>query len=557
MKKTRLAVLLSCTLMTLAAQSAQYKVVELPTSSLGQSTFPTDINNSGNATVNVQNNFNPVIDVSLINFELQSLIDNLTDIEAAKAGQLNDEDYLLLYTFVTANRENQTFQQIAQRKSYVSSDSEATLLPAFDLKTITDDEYDGATTTIVRAINDFGYTVGAGQGGFYQLPFTFEDESERTYVLNDFYRRAFAQVNDNVVALLPPDVTAGGLSEAFDINNNNQVVGTGTTAISSTTFQTSVDNCLDDDERGDIPAESCLRALSISLSANPGSFAQRRGLIWQLDAQGNVVSTKTLGLLDTPADDDVRTFSGSAVAINDNGIAVGEVSTDTVFKGRTYLNPKAAFYIDDQILTINSDSDNYSSTATGINNDDIAVGFVQKQINGVFRRKMFVHDINTDVTSYPTGFFLGSSTVPMSINNNGLVVGYGEIESSISSRRNEAFLYDTNNDTFMDIGSLLACDSAYLIQAANGINDDNEIVATALKKGKRTNIKGEVVLDSDGAEIETDVVVAVKLIPIDGGSVEQCEVVDDFNKPRQGAGSAWLLLLGIFGFGLRRFKFKS
>jgi hypothetical protein len=554
MKKTRLAVLLSCSLITLAAQSAQYKVVELPMSELGQSAFPTDINNSGTISANVQNIYLPVIDVSLINFELESLINNLTDIEAAKAGNLNAADYLILYSFVTANRENQAFQQIAQRKSFVSSESMATLLPGFDLKTVSNDVYDGSTSTIVRGLNDFGYAVGAGQGGFYKLPYVLEDATERTYVLNDFYRRAFVQVNGSVVELPPPDTTVGGLSDAFDINSNNQVVGNGTTEIASATFQTSVDNCLDDTVRTDIPIESCLRTLNIALNSSPGAYAQRRGLIWQLDDQGNLLSTKELGLLLQPELDDTRIFSSTAVAINNNGIAVGESSADTVYRGRNYTNSAAAFFIGDQVSTINSDVDNFTSTAIDINDDDIAVGYVQKQVNGVLRKKMFVHNINTDVTSYQDGFFLGSSTVPSSMNNNGMVVGYGEVESSIGNRRNAGFLYNDVNKTFTDINTLIACDSPYSIQNANGINDNNEIAATALKKGKSTNVRGEVVLDSDGLEVEVDVVVAVKLIPIEGGSVEECNAVDDINLPRQGAGSSWLLLLAFIGFGLRKFQ---
>jgi hypothetical protein len=529
MKKTRLAVLLSCSLITLAAQSAQYRVVELPMSEIGQSAFPTDINNSGNISANVQNIYLPVIDVSLINFELEALVNNLTDIEAAKAGNLNAADYLLLYAFVTANRENQAFQQIAQRKSFVSSESMATLLPGFDLKTVSNDVYDGSVSTIVRGLNDFGYAVGASQGGFYKLPYVLEDATERTYVLNDFYRRAFVQVNGSVVELPPPDTTVGGLSDAFDINSNNQIVGNGTTEIASATFQTSVDNCLDDTVRTDIPVESCIRTLNIALNSTPGSYAQRRGLIWQLDDQGNLLSTKELGLLLQPEVDDTRIFSSTAVAINDNGIAVGESSLDTVYRGRNYTNGAAAFFVGDQVSTINSDVDNFTSTAVDINDDDIAVGFVQKQVNGVLRKKMFLHNINTDVTSYHDGFFLGSSTVPSSINNNGMVVGYGEV----------------------------ACDSVYSIQNANGINDNNEIAATALKKGKSTNVRGDVVLDSDGLEVEIDVVVAVKLIPIEGGSVEECNAVDDVNLPRQGAGSSWLLLLAFIGFGFRKYQRKA
>ena len=546
MKKTRLAALLSLSVMS--AQAAQYNVVELAVTDKGQSTFPTDINNSGRVAVNVQNLYKPRIDVSLINFELQSLVDNLTDIEAAKAGDLNNADYSLLYSFITTNRENLRFQQIAQVNSYLATEDTLSLVPGFDM--LDSGLYNGASNTNLRGVNDAGYVVGASQGGFYKLPYTFENGDEGTFVINDFYSRAFAQVNGNIVELLPPETIAGGLSDAFDINVNNQVVGYGTTDFVTESFKTSVEGCSDDTVRGDIPLEACLRNFNISLSKNVEQIAHRRGLIWQLDDQGNVISTKQLGLLLTPADDDNRIYSSRAVAINDNGIAVGE--SPALYRDTVFLTSAAAIYIGDDVTTINPDDDILSSTATDINNDDVVVGYITKRINGFTRRKFFVHDINTNETSYPQDFFQGSSSVANAINNNGLVVGYAEVESSLNNRRNSGFLYDINEQKFIDLATLLPCDSPYVIQQANGINDNNEIIATAVKKGPARNIRGEIVLDSDGVEVQTDIVVAVKLTPVSGGTVEQCEVVDTINRDRQGAGLGWLLGLVLLGLGIRK-----
>jgi len=553
MKRTRLAAILSMSLLSVsAAHAAQYRVVELTVTDKGRSSFPTDINNSGGVAVNVQNLYNPVIDVSLINFELESLINSLTDIEAAKAGNLNDADYSLLYTYITSNRDNQRFQQLAQSNSFVATENASILLHAFDRMNAQTGVYNRSTTTSVRGINDAGYSVGVGQGGFYKLPYTPESGTDVTYVLNDFHSRGFAQVNDKVVELLPPLTIAGGLSDAFDINVNNQVVGFGTTKLMSEAFQTSVDGCADETLRGDVPIEVCLRSSNLTLAGSITQIAQRRGLIWQLDDAGNIISTKELGILLSLEEDDTRIFSSRAVAINDNGIAVGE--SPNLYKETTFLTTAAAIYIDDQVSTINYDADVLSSTATDINNQDLVTGYISKRINGYTRKKFFIHDINTDVTTYPNDFFLGSSSVATSINNNGMVVGYAEIESSITNRRNEGFIYDINAKTFTDLGSLIACDSPYKIQQANGINDNNEIVATAVKKGPAYNIKGEKVLDADGVEIETDIIVAVKLLPIDGGQVDKCDVVDTDNRDRQGASLSWLLLFSLFGFAIRKIR---
>jgi hypothetical protein len=62
------------------------------------------------------------------------------------------------------------------------------------------------------------------------------------------------------------------------------------------------------------------------------------------------------------------------------------------------------------------------------------------------------------------------------------------------------------------------------------------------------------VLDADGVEIETDIIVAVKLLPIDGGQVDKCDVVDTDNRDRQGASLSWLLLFSLFGFAIRKIR---
>ena len=84
MNKTRLAAFAFSALAISMANAAQYNVVELEANNKGLNVFPSDINASGEISVNVATPFNPPIDASLLNFESQTLIDGLTDIEAAK-----------------------------------------------------------------------------------------------------------------------------------------------------------------------------------------------------------------------------------------------------------------------------------------------------------------------------------------------------------------------------------------------------------------------------------------------------------------------------------------
>ena len=142
------------------------------------------------------------------------------------------------------------------------------------------------------------------------------------------------------------------------------------------------------------------------------------------------------------------------------------------------------------------------------------MGYQVKSVNGSNRTKFFVYDMNLDEITFPDDFFLGSSSVALDINNNGLVVGYGDVDASLTGRRTEGFLYEHEAKQFYSVQDLISCDSPFTIVQANSINDKNEIVATALYKGPARDSSGNVIIDSSGSETIVDLVVAVKLEPI-------------------------------------------
>ncbi|MGO4890851.1 DUF3466 family protein [Flavobacterium sp. W21_SRS_FM6] len=549
MKKIHITTLLSASFIVIPmVQGAQYRVVELPLASLAGNSFPSAINAAGTISVNLQNQYNPTIDFTLLDFDSEPLLSYLTDIESAKGWDLNDSDYTYVYSYIMANSGNQTFQQIATYNGYLADESSSELLHGFDTIDNTSGEYRNSATLMVRGLNDFGNAVGLSQDGFYTLSYVTNDVVDVTYVLNDFYSRGFALIEGKTVGLLPPDTTAGGLSDAYDINASNQVVGVATTEMVSSSFQTSVEACSDPEQRGDIPEASCLRSLSVELNNNVGSIAQRRGIIWQLDEKGNTTETLQLGMLISPDSTDSSIYSSSAVAINDYGVAVG--ASPAFYADTGSLTTAAAFYFNDEVLTINPDDENFSSVATDVNNDNVAVGYATKSISGLTKTKFFVHDINTDLTSFPEDFFASSGSVANSINNQGMVVGYGESEAVSGTRRTEGFLYDYRNNLFVGLNSLLECNSPYTISQANAINDDNEIAATALVTGPARDITGGIILDDLGAETDVDYVVAVKLVPISGGSIDNCDAYEE-EVVRQGASFTWLAFLGLFVVVLR------
>ncbi|MDX1391201.1 MAG: DUF3466 family protein, partial [Rheinheimera sp.] len=180
------------------------------------------------------------------------------------------------------------------------------------------------------------------------------------------------------------------------------------------------------------------------------------------------------------------------------------------------------------------------SSAVAINNNNIAVGNAFKVINSGTRSKLFYFDYNTNRSETVTGFFNSSNTNATAINNNNQVVGRGEvIIGGTTTRRNHGFIYDINSDSFRDLNSLLSCNSAYTIVDAQDINNDGVILATALVKKTRKDSLGNDILDTSGNPEQAEVAITVKLEPVANGEVENCNT-EQSNYEREG---------GTVGFG--------
>ncbi|WP_299074353.1 DUF3466 family protein [uncultured Paraglaciecola sp.] len=570
MTKTRLAAALSIALLVAPiSQAAKYRVVELPVGNVGENSFPSAINNNGTSIVNVSNPYNVPIDLTLLDFESDTLIDGLTDVESASNGDFNIADYEILLGLIRAADGSQSAQQIASNISFLVSEGASNYIAGFDQRFEGENTFSLSTNNITKDINDLGFAVGSAEGFYKKVNYTFQtgtsEGEENTFIVRDFATRGFVNLPDNSVVDLPaPETLAGGFSEAYSINANNQVVGYGTTLFTSESLQESVNECNDDEQRSDVPKESCISSVINSFSSSVSSFAQLRGLIWQLDSQGNLVDTKELGILFEPEEDDTRNYTSQALAINDNGIAVGVSNNLYVEKDVTVTRNYAVIFNQDEIINLTPETDrnvarssNVISSAADINNDNLVVGYQVKSINGANRTKFFVYDMNLAEMTFPEDFFLGSSSVALDINNNGLVVGYGDIDASLTGRRTEGFLYDNNTGQFNGLSDLISCDSPYTLVQSNSINDNNEILATALYKGPSRDLTGEVILDDDGNQVLVDLVKAVKLVPISGGELESCEEpVDEINRDRQGATATWLIGLGLLLLTYRRKTFR-
>ena len=162
----------------------------------------------------------------------------------------------------------------------------------------------------------------------------------------------------------------------------------------------------------------------------------------------------------------------------------------------------------------------------------------------------------------PHDYFYGSDSTARGINNSGLMVGEGEIEthneSSQNPRRTAAFVYDMENDLFTNLNNTIACSLrlTYDIIEARGITDAGLISATAIVKVDRRDAKGEIMLDANGTPLREDVVRSISLEPMpDDGEV--CTAEEESKVIRKGASVSFSGLFAVLAlFGLRRKYFN-
>jgi hypothetical protein len=521
------------------ATAATYEVVPVSTNDLAINVFARALDNQNNAVVLAQDAYNPPLDYSLIDFTNTTLLSNLTDATAAEAGNPNADDYNYLVNLVrlTSTENVSSSQQISLYQSFVNDGLNNTRVTAFDIENLETNGLSFSNDIIVNDILNANTLVGSAEAPYITRQYTNEAGDVLNYVTNEFVRRGFISLNGNTVELPPQATNLGGVSQAYSVNQNLQVAGSSSVRASAG-FLEAVESCDDDEERGDQALDTCYQILK-----NGGlvtAAMDRRATIWQLDAQGQIISTTTFPLPFTPEavseTNPDTAFFNSAYAINDAGIAVGE--THTFFFDRELKVSSAALYQNNETIEFIDKEDYFPSTALDINNNNIVIGTGTTQVNGTNRTKFYTYNVDTEELIFPEDFFPGSASVARDINNNNMVVGEGEVEfANQGTRRKNAFLYDMNTQTFTDLNDLVACDSPYSIVGANSINDDNIILANALVNEQARNPNGDLVVDSDGEPIMIDRVIAVRLNPIPNGVIEDCssENNDSINNERQGA----------------------
>lgn len=546
MKLTPILIAMLPALAVNASQAAVFQVVELGAADGYKSSFAAAINNSNISVGTNSNQFNFPVDINAVDYTNSLITTNLTaaEIEEVKKGNVNAKALGVLIGYLKNNVAAYTVQRFADAFA-VRLDTKQRVMLRETSQVPTNYEY-------LVGINEQNQLLGYATAPFTQQTFTPAVTATvptpvavKLWVPAPGYQLGVV-VTQGKAQVLPPFYTelGGGFSLPRDINNNGQVIGSGSVAVPETT-KTSVKTLCDGTKE---PVQLCYYRQSIA-----GTMYTSSALLWQLDANGKpgtpvkigYLGDKNTGLPHSKKEYADVTYYSQLQEINDQGVIVGSsvfTDSDDIRLGQVFTTMKAVHIVDNKIESFINQSEWESNNATGINNKNIIVGSARKLwYQGPDR--FFVYDMAAKKLTFPKDLLSTANTIPEAINDNNMVVGTTEaFTSGSSTRRNVGFMYDITADKFTDLNTLLPCNSGYTIVNAMGINDKNVIVATAVKAVDKRDIKGDIVKDSNGVVVKEEIAVAVQLNPVAGGVADNCSKPEDSNYERKGGAGGWLSL---------------
>lgn len=159
------------------------------------------------------------------------------------------------------------------------------------------------------------------------------------------------------------------------------------------------------------------------------------------------------------------------------------------------------------------------------------VGYVIKRIEGINCIKFFYYDKKSDSVVFLIDYFLSFSLIVNDINDNGVIVGEGEIDIyNMFICCCEGFMYIIGEDKVVNLNDLLFCYEEdgeiwfkYVVVEVKLINNNNEIFGVVIKMVEKIDLFGNMVVDFNGNVEYESIVVFVKLILI-SGLIEECFV---------------------------------
>lgn len=590
MKLSRISLAILPLLSLCSVQAAVYNVVEVGEVPELKSTYASAINDAGdsvfNGAIKISERqtgsttavtryeyFNFPIRLDTIDFDNEDIQAFFTDEQLADVlnGNIDADIQNILFAI---NSVNQPSQPIGNAIGYLRSGNAE---PQNII--LTDSTLTRGNSEYLYGLNAAGVAVGTATSPFTLQDFTPaatddtpEPETVQYWVPDLPYQSAFAVIAGQSTPLLPPyQEYGGGASSANNINDNGLVAGYGSIGLTEETIATLEELC-DGEEQ---PLNTCFYNYHIGRLPDPDAYGQlitsfgytQRGLLWQLN--GDTVSAPTvLGFLGDKNSQEAHNREGfrainyysQATDANNAGVAVGvslysdsdrvAVTTDQI-----YRNEHATLFVESEALPMVDPDEWIRSKAVAINNNDIAVGYAYKTINSATRSKLFYYDYPSDKTTFVTGFFSSSSTLPKAINDSNQVVGSAEvIIGGTTTRRSHGFIYDIEADTFQDLNTLVACDTPYTIVDARDINSSGVILATAIVSREARDVMGEVIVDAQGNPEMEEVATTVKLQPIANGEPESCSAEQIEYERKGGSAGFGALLFGLALIYWRRRK---
>ena len=431
-------------------------------------------------------------------------------------------------------------------------------------------QLENSVDSFLYSINNANTAVGVTSAPYELIEHEYTNSEDETvteeYFVSEFLTRGI-WFNNGESTLVEPEATdyLGGESAIFDINDSGLAAGYESFALSPAAITRIQETCEDPEVASQSqPLEACVwgiwRNLQNADASNLASFTNRRSRfnrprsgynagrsiydirakLWQFDANGQIISQVELPTLEERKSDDDNDFSSYAYAINNNDIAVGQSWTYHPERGAIRM---PAIFQNEEAIAVTEDPVYLWGSATDINDSNIAVGHLTKRPAGTLRSYGFYYDVDAGELTILDSFFNGASTVVRSINDNGEMVGTAEVDPTLSQVRARAgFYYDMSAETpqIINLNNTISCDSEYNIVDANDINENGEIIATALKTDEYT--------DEEGETQTREILVNIKLDPIDG-ELNNCT---DNEEPveRSGAATGLSSILGLGALGL-------